>query len=135
MNNSSDLLWWPQPEIAEQSQMAQFLHWINRQYQTNLNHYADLHAWSVAHPEKFWKAIWLFMEIISQKTPQTIYIPAAKMQDAQWFTGAQLNFAENLLRYRDDQPAILFRSELKKTQKLTYAQLFHQVSALAQWLQ
>ena len=135
MKNSSDLLWQPLPEMAEQSQMAQFLHWVNRHHQTAFNHYADLHAWSVAHPGKFWEAIWLFMEIVAKQGPQTIYTPASRMQDTQWFTGARLNFAENLLRYRDDHTAILFRSELKKTQRLTYAQLFHQVSALAQWLQ
>lgn len=135
MKNSSDPLWSPLPEVAAQSQMAQFLHWVNRKYQTALHDYAGLHAWSVAHPEQFWEAIWLFMEIIAEQAPQTIYTPASRMQNTQWFTGARFNFAENLLRYRDHHPAILFHSELKKTQRLTYAQLFQQVSAVAQWLQ
>jgi acyl-coenzyme A synthetase/AMP-(fatty) acid ligase len=33
------------------------------------------------------------------------------MPGAKWFYGAELNFAQNLLRYRDDRTAIIFRGE------------------------
>jgi len=42
-----------------------------------------------------------------------------------------LNFAENLLRYRDDRVALIFQGEDRAQRKVTYAQLFEEVSRLA----
>jgi len=54
------------------------------------------------------------------------------MPGAQWFSGAQLTFAENLLRYRDDHLAIIFKPEGRDTIRMTYAQLYDKVARLAQ---
>ena len=47
-----------------------------------------------------------------------------RMPGAHWFSGARLNFAQNLLRYRDDQPAIIGWNESGRHQILTYSELF-----------
>ncbi len=114
--------------------MTQFIEFINQQHQTALPDYFAVHAWSVAHPGEFWQAVWAFTDIIGHLSKQAIYVPGARMQDTQWFTGSRLNFAENLLRYRDEQAALVFRSELGKNQTITYSELYQQVSALADWL-
>ncbi len=57
-----------------------------------------------------------------------------KMPGAQWFEGARLNYAENLLRYRDDQTALIFKGETKESKKITYTELYSQVAALAKSL-
>src|SRR5690606_13226663 len=53
------------------------------------------------------------------------------MPGAKWFTGVRLNFAENLLRFRDDHPAIIFRDEHGRRTELSYAELYTQVARLA----
>jgi acetoacetyl-CoA synthetase len=47
----------------------------------------------------------------------------AKMPGAKWFAGARLNFAEHLLRFRDDRTALVFYGEDQVRRKLTYAEL------------
>ncbi len=53
------------------------------------------------------------------------------MPGARWFPDARLNFAENMLRYRDDREALIFRSETGLNSTLTYRQLYRQVAGLA----
>ena len=55
--------------------------------------------------------------------------------DTRFFTGARLNFAENLLRFKDDHVAIMFKGEgTSKITRITYADLHQRVAALAQRL-
>ncbi len=54
----------------------------------------------------------------------------SKFPGAVWFTGARLNFAENLLRYRDDQDAFIFKGETRKPVRMTYAELYDAVARL-----
>jgi len=53
------------------------------------------------------------------------------MPGAKWFSGARLNFAENLLRHRDDRVAIHFRGEDQIKSQLSYAELYRKVEQLA----
>jgi acetoacetyl-CoA synthetase len=54
-----------------------------------------------------------------------------KMPGAGWFPGARLNFAENLLRYRDDRVALIFKGEGQASTRMTYAELYDEVARLA----
>ena len=56
------------------------------------------------------------------------------MPGAKWFTGAELNFAENLLRYRDERTALIFQGEGQSRQSCSYSQLYDEVSRMAQAL-
>ena len=114
--------------------MTQFLQFVNHRHSVHLADYFALHAWSINYPSEFWHAVWMFMAVIAKQPAQQIYRPGARMQESQWFVGARLNFAENLLRYRNEKTALIFRSELGHTQTVTYQELYHQVSALAAWL-
>jgi len=134
MESSSQPLWQPRDDAKAASEMTRFLSYVNQYYGLLLRDYFDLHRWSVTYPEKFWQAIWAFMDVMASHDAQTIYVPGARMQETQWFVEARLNFAENLLRYRDEKPALIFRSELGSTQIISYSQLYQQVSALANWL-
>ena len=53
------------------------------------------------------------------------------MPGATWFKGARLNFAENLLRSRDNRPAIHFQGEGQTLRTLTHQELFYEVEKLA----
>ena len=71
--------------------------------------YAELHDWSVTEIADFWAVMWEFAEIRSSQPYESVIDDIRRFPGARWFTGARLNFAENLLRFRDDRPALIFR--------------------------
>ena len=122
-------LWTPATARVEQSRMAAFLRYVRQEWAPEIEGYAGLYRWSVEHPERFWPAVWGFCGIRHSEPWDRILEHADAMPGAQWFRGARLNFAENLLRYRDDQEALVFVNEQGQRQSLSYAELF---SAVAQ---
>ncbi|WP_369742361.1 acetoacetate--CoA ligase [Pseudidiomarina sp. PP-1MA] len=127
---SNSVMWQPSAEQIEQARMTDFMRTINRQQQLQLASYHDLHAWSVAHSPTFWRSLWDYCDVIGEPG-EIIVRDADKLPGASWFPQATLNFAENLLRYRDDRIALIFRGENGSRQQLSYAQLYHRVAALA----
>ncbi len=134
MKKNREFLWEPGQQAIKTAQMTQFRGFVNRSFELNLADYFALHAWSTAHPDLFWQAIWSFMSVIAASSPRQIMAPAAMMQKTEWFPEAKLNFAENLLKFRDDKTALIFRSESGASRLLSYQKLYQQVSGLADWL-
>ncbi|MFI4954936.1 MAG: acetoacetate--CoA ligase [Gammaproteobacteria bacterium] len=124
-------LWTPSVERMQQANITRFTQWLAKREQTNFENYAELHAWSCTHKEKFWPAVWEFAQLIQQQPWQDVYIPGKEFFTGHWFPGMRLNFAENLLRFRDEQTAIIFCSEDKRYAELTYAQLYAKVAEVA----
>lgn len=99
--------------------------------------YETLHRWSIEHREEFWHAVWDHCGIIGEKhgaDEQSVLTDGDKMPGACFFPKARLNFAENLLRRRDDHEAIIFRGEDGQRRALTHRQLYDSVSRLRQAL-
>ncbi|WP_448506857.1 acetoacetate--CoA ligase [Immundisolibacter sp.] len=92
--------------------------------------YSRVYDWSVAEPAAFWSAMWAFCGIIHHAPPQAVLEHADRMPGAVWFRGATLNFAQNLLRYRDDRTALVFRDETGVRRELSHAQLAAEVGAM-----
>ncbi len=130
----SKILWNPPAENFRTTHMAKFLQHIQTQYSLDLNDYAALHQWSVTQPEKFWREVSRFCDMKFSQEPDQIIEKSHKMQDTKWFTGATLNFAENLLKRRDEQAAIIFRSEAGHNTQLSYQELYDNVAKLAAYL-
>ena len=57
---------------------------------------------------------------------------ADQFSAARWFSGARLNFAENLLRNRSNKTALVARLEDGSRRVMSYAQLYEQVAQLPQ---
>ncbi len=70
----------------------------------------------------------------SSKGYEMVVDDVTKMPGAKWFTGARLNFAENLLRYRDEKTAFIFKGETQKSVRMSYAELYDSVARLAESL-
>jgi len=128
-------MWTPNEDQVKQAQITQFRHNLNTRYGVTLNSYADLYQWSLNNAETFWGEIWKLGEIISSTRADTVVDDLHKMPGARWFQGSRLNYAENLLRYRDERIAIHFRGEDQVQRSLTYAQLYEQVAHTAQAMQ
>ena len=125
------LLWQPTEDQIKQSNMYRFMQAVNKQYHQTFESYEELYQWSVEAIPDFWAAIWDFMEIRATRPYDRVVDDVHKMPGAKWFEGAQLNFAENLLRYRDDRTAIIFKGESQPAQRMTYAELYAAVSRVA----
>jgi len=121
------ILWQATPEQIVDSQMSRFREQVNQQYNLNLTDYHHLYNWSITQAENFWKSIWKFGGIISSASYTQICDDITKMPGAKWFSDSKLNFAENLLKYRNDTIALKFYGEDKVYRELTYDQLYTEV--------
>jgi len=125
------LLWKPSEKYVKQANMTRFIAFVNKKYRLKIKSYAELHKWSVENISYFWAAIWDFAGIIASRKYDKVVEDLSKFPGAKWFPGARLNFAENLLRYKDDWVAFKFRGENRKSVDMTYAELYNQVARLA----
>ena len=127
----SKLLWKPSEERVRNTNLYRFIYFINKRYDEKLSDYDALYQWSIDNIPEFWSAFWQFAEIKSSKPFDGVVDDLSKMPGAEWFSGARLNFAENLLRFRDDQIALIFKGEGRPCVKKTYAQLYDETARLA----
>jgi acetoacetyl-CoA synthetase len=141
-------LWVPSPERVERANLTAFIRHIQQHEPVGageVSDYASLWRWSVAHPEAFWPEVWRFCGIIADERSgrgpwdQVVLgldrmAPPNRELGPRWFTGARLNFAENLLRYSDDHPAIIFWNEQGRQRELSYRELNQSVAAVGRAL-
>ena len=104
----SNILWQPNEKWISESNLTGF----SEQAGFPLHPYERFHRWSVAEPEAFWSEVWDFANIIGKKG-ERVFIPPTDggMLGAQWFPDAELNFAENLLRGKDEHTAVIAARE------------------------
>jgi acetoacetyl-CoA synthetase len=138
-------LWSPGPHRVQTANLTAFIHHIQQQRPAESQgvvDYESLYRWSVEHPEAFWPEVWRFCDVISEQRPGGLawdevvvglerMAPPDEERGPRWFPGARLNFAENLLRYTDSQPAVVFWNERGRQSELTYRELAQEVSAAA----
>lgn len=128
------LLWKPSEEQIKNTNMYRFMVGVNKTYNKTFTDYEELWQWSVDNISEFWAQMWGFAGIIASAPFDQVIDDVNKMPGASWFSGARLNFAENLLRCRDDHTAIVFRGEDQVYRSLTYAELYDAVARLAKSL-
>ncbi|NCC72578.1 MAG: acetoacetate--CoA ligase [Sphingobacteriia bacterium] len=127
-------LWHPDPETMRQSQMYEFLQNACKKFSLKEPTYGALHEWSVIHPEEFWGEFWEYSGIIHSNKPVRVVDDPHKMPGARWFEGTRMNFAENLLQYRGDKTAIIFRGENGADRRLSQKELYLEVARIADGL-
>jgi len=127
-------LWQPSAERIERSRIVAFMRTLERDLGVHCTDYQTLHRWSIEEPERFWSAVWSFGGVIAETRGDVVLRHGDRMPGARWFPEARLNFAENLLRRRDEAPALIFRGEGSVQRRLSFAELHACVSRLAQAL-
>ena len=93
--------------------------------------YAALHRWSIEAPEDFWARLWRFCDIRASRAPASVLAEGPRFQDAKWFGGARLNFAENLLWQDPSRTALIYRDESGFRAELSYGELHGEVARVA----
>ena len=127
-------LWEPSEERVQQANITRFIRLVNERYGREIRSYAQLYDWSIENIPDFWAAMWEFAEIKASRGYDCVVDDLTRFPGARWFPGARLNFAENLLRYRDNRTAFVFRGETEKSASMTYEELYDTVARLVKAL-
>jgi acetoacetyl-CoA synthetase len=125
------VLWEPSKEKIISSNIYNLKLGINKKYSLELGSYSELHSWSINNIDSFWSYVWDDLDIIYSKSYSKVLNNSNKMIGSSWFQGSELNFAENLLKYRNENIAIEFYNENNKKKSITYKELYAQVSKVA----
>ncbi len=128
------VLWRPSRERIARSNITRFIHLVNQRWNAGVRDSQQLYDWSVHEPERFWTAIWDFCGVMAETRGERVLVDGGKMPGAKWFPDARLNFAENLLRRRDNDTAMVFWGEDKVRRRMSYAEVYDAVSRTAQAL-
>ena len=105
-------IWTPSAERIHNSNMSAFMRYAEQILKKPIGSYSELYDWSVTDIEEFWKSVWVTAGVIHSKKYDSI-LSGKGMPGAKWFEGAELNFAENLLKFRDHHTAIISSREDK----------------------
>ena len=127
-------LWTPTREQIETAKITELRRAVTAQWQVDLPDSTALWRFSVDEREKFWRTIIDFCDLKAGTWGERDSVDADKLPGAKWFPDARFNFAENLLKRRDDGEALVFWGEDKVRRRMTFAELYDAVSQLAQAL-
>ena len=127
-------LWSPSKESIRNANLTRFIEYVNGKHGKNFKTYLELYQWSIEDIPSFWARLWEFVDIKASQGYTRVVDDLQKLPGANWFLGARLNFAENLLRYRDDRLAFIFKGETQKYARMTYRELYTTVARLAKAL-
>ena len=128
---SDHALWSPSPEQIAASNMTRFAEDASVRWSRSFPDYVSLHHWSVTHPEEFWRSVWDWTGAIGSGSLDSVIESPERIPGAIWFPNVKLNFARNLLRRRDDGPALLFWAEDKVKRSVSHRELYEQVARIA----
>jgi acetoacetyl-CoA synthetase len=124
-------IWEPSEVRKRNANITMFTEFVNRKFAQNFSTYDELYRWSVQEISNFWEVMWEYGKIKHSKTYHNVVKNQNEMLECRWFEGARLNFAENLLRFRNDKPALIFKGEALEPKVLTYNELYEQVARLS----
>jgi acetoacetyl-CoA synthetase len=124
-------LWRPSPARIANANLTRFMKCVSARTGTALRDYSELYAWSLASPEQFWTELARFADVRADWGAGPVIENAASMPGARFFPGARLNFAENLLRFSDEHPAVIFRNERGARRVLSGRELHAEVARVA----
>lgn len=121
-------LWTPCAKEAEQTWMAAFMR------QAGFERFDDLYQWSINDANAFWRQVWSFCGVIGDGPGDRTTNGEIQFEKVRFFPEACLNYAENLLKDRKTEEALVFLNERGERRTLSYAALKEQVSAVAAFL-
>lgn len=131
MNPEDPPLWKPSAERRAKAAITDFETWLAREAGLHFADYEAMWRWSTDEPEAFWGLVWRYFDVPARK-PYEQVLGRARMPDAKWFTGAELNFVDAILRNAHlDTPAIVYESEAAGSGAIGWQRLCREVAAFA----
>lgn len=134
LDHMTDTQWTPSTEDIENARITDFQRYVQRRHALDLTDYRSLWTWSTENLPDFWRSVWDYFDVIATDRPTSI-LEAADMPGAQWFTGATLNYVDQVERHiRTDRPAIVHAHEDGTSTRLSWRELARQAASLAETL-
>ena len=131
MVQQGELLWSPSPERIRKARLTEFQNWLQAKHGLVFEDYEALWRWSTTDLDAFWQACWNFFGIEATK-PATAVLGQRTMPGAQWFPGAELNYARHMLRHeKPGKTALLHLNERQSLEAITWDDLGNQVRVVA----
>jgi acetoacetyl-CoA synthetase len=127
--------WQPTEEQIRKTNMYKLMTSVNSKYNLELSSYAELYQWTIENKKEFWAELWDLAEVRHSEDYYDVYtedLNRKKIPRPIWFPGAKINFAENLLKYRDDTTAIIAHRENQENIRISYRDLYSKVAKMAQ---
>jgi acetoacetyl-CoA synthetase len=108
---------------VQQATLSRYMRWLEERHGHAFADYEALRRWSVTELEAFWASIWEFFDV-SAARPYERVLGSREMPGAEWFPGAELNYAEHILRGGDEaETAIIHASESRAGGELSWGEL------------
>ena len=126
-------LWKPSAERIASARITAFTQKLREKYSQQFPDYWSLWRWSIANKEVFWREVWDFCGVVGDTGERTL-VDGHLMPGAKWFPDARLNYAENLLRKRGPDEALVFWNEAGDRRRLSFDELRGSVAAVQQAL-
>ena len=127
-------LWQPTPDRAANTHLARFIQLIGQKLDPSVRDWDSLYRFSIDRPADFWTAMWEFGAVVSSRRGKAVDDNWPAMPGTRFFPEARLNFAENLLKHRDERTALIFAGEDGAMRHISYAELYQQVARVAEGL-
>jgi acetoacetyl-CoA synthetase len=128
------ILWEPSQAVKQAANLTRYMEWLGKERGLSFQSYQELWDWSVTELAQFWGSLWDYFDVLASKGYSSVLVER-KLPGAQWFVGAELNYAEHIFRNMTDQrPAMIYRSEDEPLKELTWRELYGQTAFVARWL-
>jgi len=128
------ILWKPTTTSIEKSNLTRYINWLAKNYSLKFSNYEELWGWSINNIDEFWKSLWHYFDIISEGN-YTKVRSGDSMPGIKWFEGIKINYAEHIFRnFKKDTTAIIYASEKKPIQKITWNELRQGTAAFQHFL-
>ncbi len=124
-------MWQPSQERIDQANLSAFLVQVKDDWGVECRDYGDLYRWSVEELDKFWTSLWRFCRVIGDENGTPVLVDGDKMPGARFFPEARVNYAENLLRRRGSEDALVFWGEDQVKRRVSHDALYETVGRLA----
>ena len=127
----SNILWKPSIDTISKTHIYKLKKYINKKYNLDISNYNQLHQWSIQNIDLFWEVMWKKLDIVFSEKYTSVIENENSMLESNWFLNSRLNFSENLLKIKTNSIAIEFINEQGKHTKISYKELYLQVSKVA----
>jgi acetoacetyl-CoA synthetase len=104
-------LWVPGETRIKDANITDFTAKVNERFGKQFSSYDDLYQWSIENASDFWEFLWEYGQVKYSTPYHAVVQNMDEMLACKWFLGAELNFAENLLRYRDEHTALVLKEK------------------------
>lgn len=128
MSLRGEIVWKPRDEQANVSRLAEF---------SNGMSFNEVHNWSIASPDEFWRKVWQFCGTVGEQGERVIQRsefpadPSREFISTQFFPDARLSVVENFLRQTGNGDAIIAINEIGKREIRSWDELQRRVACLA----